>query len=347
MAHIEHLTERTPQVSPDELLAGFHPSYRFGVVSFDTYRPDPAQPTQTEAVEALRSFAAGIGTGKKSLLGRIFGGKSPQTKAGIYLDGGFGVGKTHLLASLWHAAPGPKAFGTFVEYTNLVGALSFRKTVEVLSGYQLVCIDEFELDDPGDTVLMSRLMRELSDAGVKLAATSNTLPGSLGEGRFAAVDFQREIQVLADQFDVLRIDGEDFRHRGLAEAPEPEDDDSLEATATGRYPDQVLAVDDFGALVKHLATVHPSRYRQLVADIDVLVLHNVHTITEQALALRFVVLADRLYDKDVPIVASGKPFSGLFTEEMMAGGYQKKYFRAVSRLTALAREGQQVEEAVL
>jgi len=347
VAHIEHLTERTPQVSPDELLAGFHPSYRFGVVSFDTYRPDPAQPSQAEAVTALQQFAAGIGMGKKSLMGRIFGGKTPQTKAGIYLDGGFGVGKTHLLASLWHAAPGPKAFGTFVEYTNLVGALSFRKTVEVLSGYKLVCIDEFELDDPGDTVLMSRLMRELSDAGVKLAATSNTLPGSLGEGRFAAVDFQREIQVLADQFDVLRIDGEDFRHRGLAEAPEPEDDESLEATATDRYPDKVLAVDDFGTLVKHLAAVHPSRYRQLVADIDVLVLHNVHTITEQALALRFVVLADRLYDKDVPIVASGEPFSALFTQEMMAGGYQKKYFRAVSRLTALAREGQQVEEAAL
>jgi hypothetical protein len=34
---------------------------------------------------------------------------------------------------------------------------------------------------------MSRLMRELADAGVKLAATSNTLPGSLGDGRFAAV----------------------------------------------------------------------------------------------------------------------------------------------------------------
>ena len=32
-------------------------------------------------------------------------------------------------------APGRKAFGTFVEYTNLVGALSFRQTVEVLSTY--------------------------------------------------------------------------------------------------------------------------------------------------------------------------------------------------------------------
>ena len=346
MAPIQHLTHRTPQVTPDQLLSGFHPSHRFGEVSFDSYRPDPAQPSQAGAVQRLREFSEGVGAGSVGLLGRLFGGKKKNTKSGIYLDGGFGVGKTHLLASLWHAVPGPKAFGTFVEYTNLVGALSFRKTVEVLSGYKLVCIDEFELDDPGDTVLMSRLMRELSDAGVRLAATSNTLPGSLGDGRFAAVDFQREIQVLADQFDVVRIDGEDYRHRGLPDAPEPIADDRLREHAAERYGGRVMAVDSFPELVQHLSSVHPSRYRQLLEGIDVLVLHNVHTITEQALALRFVVLADRLYDKDVPIVASGAPFSQLFTDEMLAGGYMKKYFRAVSRLTALAREGQQGEQLV-
>jgi len=342
VATIQHLTQRTPHVSIDELLAGFHPSPRFDEVSFDSYRPDPKQPSQAEAVHLLRNFASRVGSSEGGLFGKLFG-KAKAKRAGIYLDGGFGVGKTHLLSSLWHAAPGPKAIGTFVEYTNLVGALSFRKTVEVLSGYKLICIDEFELDDPGDTVLMSRLMRELADAGVKIAATSNTLPGSLGEGRFAAVDFQREIKVLADQFDVVRIDGEDFRHRGLPAAPEPVDDAELLDFARSRYDGQVLAVDHFDDLVKHLAGVHPSRYRQLIAGVDALVLHNVDTITEQAVALRFVVLADRLYDKDVPIVASGKPFSELFTPEMMAGGYMKKYFRAVSRLTALAREGQKGE----
>ena len=100
---------------------------------------------------------------------------------------------------------------------------------------------------------------------------------------------------------------------------------------------------NFEALTAHLTKVHPSRYRQLVDGVDVLVVRGVRTITEQALALRFVVLADRLYDRDVPIIASGEPFSRLFTEEMMAGGYMKKYYRAVSRLTALAREGQKDE----
>ncbi len=341
MATIKHLTQRTPHVSADELLSGFHPSSRFGEVSFDSYRPDPSQPSQAAAVKALRAFADRVGLPQPGPIRRLFGnGKSPD-KAGIYLDGGFGVGKTHLLASLWHAAPGLKAFGTFVEYTNLVGALTFRRTVEALSAYNLVCIDEFELDDPGDTVLMSRLMRELADAGVKLAATSNTLPGSLGEGRFASVDFQREIQVLSDQFDVIRIDGEDYRHRGLPDAPKPLSDDDLTAHIEALPDDVVVAKDSFPELIRHLSSVHPSRYRQLLDGIDTVVWDGVETVSEQAIALRFVVLADRLYDRNISIVASGIAMDQLFTREMMSGGYMKKYYRAVSRLTALAREGQQ------
>jgi cell division protein ZapE len=51
-----------------------------------------------------------------------------------------------------------------------------------------------------------------------------------------------------------------------------------------------------------------------------------------------VVLADRLYDRDIPVLASGVPLDRLFAEEMLRGGYRKKYLRATSRLIALARE---------
>ena len=180
---------------------------------------------------------------------------------------------------------------------------------------------------------------------MRLAATSNTRPGSLGEGRFAAQDFQREIQVLSDQFDVLRIDGEDFRHRGLPEAPAPLADDQLDAAAAQRFPDDAtIAVDDFEDILEHLIRVHPSRYRAMVQGLDGIVWRGVRTVDEQALALRLVVLADRLYDRDLPIISSGVAFDQIFTPEMMAGGYQKKYSRAVSRLTALAREGQMPEQ---
>jgi cell division protein ZapE len=50
-------------------------------------------------------------------------------------------------------------------------------------------------------------------SGTRLAATSNTPPAALGEGRFAAADFLREITALADKYQTVRIDGEDYRKR--------------------------------------------------------------------------------------------------------------------------------------
>ncbi|OSC57698.1 cell division protein ZapE [Streptomyces sp. 4F] len=240
---------------------------------------------------------------------------------------------------MWFVALSPAYagswFGTFVELTNLVGALGFQQTVRTLSGHRLLCIDEFELDDPGDTVLVSSLLGRLVEAGVALAATSNTLPGKLGEGRFAAADFLREIQGLSAHFRTLRIDGEDYRHRGLPEAPAPYSDAQVTRAA---QTTEGASLDDFPALLDHLARVHPSRYGALTDGVAAVCLTGVRPVPDQSTALRLVVLADRLYDREVPVLASGLPFDRLFGEEMLKGGYRKKYFRAISRLTALARD---------
>ncbi|WP_031086470.1 cell division protein ZapE [Streptomyces sp. NRRL WC-3549] len=331
-----------PHVPADRLVAEMVPPPRFDSVRFETYEPAPDQPSQRKAVEVLSAFAAGLGGAHAAGPGKRkwFGKKTaaPAGPRGVYLDGGYGVGKTHLLASLWHATPADpslKAFGTFVELTNLVGALGFQQTVQTLGGHRLLCIDEFELDDPGDTVLVSSLLSRLVEAGVALAATSNTLPGKLGEGRFAAADFLREIQGLSAHFRPLRIDGEDYRHRGLPEAPPPYSSDQVTKAA---YTTPGASLDDFPALLGHLARVHPSRYGALTDGITAVCLTDVEPVPDQSTALRLVVLADRLYDREVPVLASGLPFDRLFSDEMLNGGYQKKYFRAISRLTALARD---------
>ncbi|MFJ4869908.1 cell division protein ZapE [Streptomyces sp. NPDC088757] len=336
------LCSREPRVPAERLVAEMVPPPRFDSVRFDTYVPDPNQPSQTQAVEVLSAFAEGLGGAHASGAGkrRWFARRSaaPTGPRGVYLDGGYGVGKTHLLASLWHATPAEpalKAFGTFVELTNLVGALGFQQTVKTLSGHRLLCIDEFELDDPGDTVLVSSLLGKLVESGVALAATSNTLPGKLGEGRFAAADFLREIQGLSAHFRPLRIDGEDYRHRGLPEAPAPFSDQDVTATA---YATPGASLDDFPHLLDHLARVHPSRYGALTDDLTAVCLTDVRPVPDQSTALRLVVLADRLYDREIPVLASGLPFDRLFSDEMLNGGYRKKYFRAISRLTALARD---------
>lgn len=328
------LVGHAPSVAPDRLVAELVPPPHFAAATFESYLPDPAHPSQAAAVARLRLTAerATAAAGPSWLRRRR---AAPEA---VYLDGGFGVGKTHLLAALAHtvAASGARtSFGTFVEYTNLVGALGFRATVDALATHRLVCIDEFELDDPGDTVLMSRLLRELADRGVSLAATSNTLPESLGEGRFAAEEFLREIQALAARFDVVRIDGEDYRHRTELHG-DPLDDAAVRAAVADR-PGAVL--DDFGALLAHLATVHPSRYRALLDGTTIVGLTGVRPVAGQDVALRLVVLVDRLYDRDVPVLLGGGGTEGLFPDEMLRGGYRKKYYRALSRLGALATQG--------
>ncbi|GAA0388645.1 cell division protein ZapE [Streptomyces luteireticuli] len=343
------LTERTPHVPAERLVAEMVPPPRFDAVRFDTYIPDANQPSQAEAVRVLGSFAAGLGGaaasgGRRGWFRRAAKPAATAGPRGVYLDGGYGVGKTHLLASLWHAtpaAPEQKAFGTFVELTNLVGALGFQQTVRTLGEHKLLCIDEFELDDPGDTVLVSTLLGKLVESGVALAATSNTLPGKLGEGRFAAADFLREIQGLSAHFRALRIDGEDYRHRGLPQAPAPFDDETVKRVA---HTTPGASLDDFPALLDHLSRVHPSRYGALSDGVRAVCLTGVTPVPDQSTALRLVVLADRLYDREVPVLASGRPFDELFSEEMLAGGYRKKYFRAISRLTALARDAKSLAD---
>lgn len=338
-AVVGHLVDRRPAVSPERLIAQLRPPPTFADVSFASYRPDPAEPTQAAAVLSCQEFcrqAQERRAGRKKLFGR----REVLPGVGLYLDGGFGVGKTHLLASAYYRLPGagpgvaesPKAFATFGELTQLAGVFGFAECIDMLADYTAVCIDEFELDDPGNTTLISRMLSSLVERGVSVAATSNTLPEQLGEGRFAAQDFLREINTLASIFTTVRIEGPDYRHRDLPPAPPPLSDAEVVARAA-EVPGATL--DDFDALCAHLATMHPSRYLTLIEGVTAVFVTGVHGLDDQNVALRLVALTDRLYDAGIPVMASGAKLDTVFSEEMLAGGYRKKYLRATSRLLAL------------
>ncbi len=327
-----HLSDRMPQMTGAEILASLVPPPQFDGATFDSYRADDAYPSQEEAKQLLTRFAGvAAPAGRRGLFSRAK--KEAPMKPGVYLDGGFGVGKTHLLAAIYHALPARrKYFGSFIEYTALVGALGYKNTVDLLRGADLLCIDEFELDDPGDTMVMTRLLGELVTSGTRIAATSNTPPNALGEGRFAAQDFLREIQQMADSFQTIRIDGVDFRQRSLDGRAKvwAEGDYGVEISGAGAASD-----DAFDDLVRHLARVHPSRYIRLLDGITAIGLREVRTLVDQSEALRLVAFVDRAYDAQIPVIATGIGLHEVFSEEMLAGGYRKKYLRAISRLVAL------------
>lgn len=329
---VVHLAERTPQLAGAEMVAALVPPPQFADATFDTYRADPAYPSQQEAKDLLLAFTGTAAPVKGGLFRRA---KRPEVKPGVYLDGGFGVGKTHLLAAVYHALPARrKYFGSFIEYTALVGALGYQNTVELFRGSDLLCIDEFELDDPGDTMVMTRLLGELVASGTRLAATSNTPPNALGEGRFAAQDFLREIHAMAASFHTVRIDGTDYRHRAVDGHAMVLERPQYDAAIADAAATSLVSDDAFDDLVSHLARVHPSRYIRLIEGLSMVGLRDVEPFTDQSAALRFVAFIDRVYDAQLPIRATGTSLDLVFPEEMLVGGYRKKYLRAISRLVA-------------
>ena len=81
---------------------------------------------------------------------------------------------------------------------------------------------------------------------------------------------------------------------------------------------------------------HLSRYLALVDGVTTVCVTGVHTVDDQNVALRLVALTDRLYDAGIPVLASGERLDRIFGDEMLAGGFRKKYLRATSRLLALS-----------
>jgi cell division protein ZapE len=324
------LVEIQPNPTLGEVLEQLVPPREFTKARFDNYLPNSEFPSQALALASARAFV------KPGAIKSMFSkGKAPAY-SGIYLDGGFGVGKTHLLAAIWHEFQGRKAFGSFLAYTSLIGLLGFADALKHLSNYQLICIDEFELDDPGDTMLMSRLLSELGAKGIRFAATSNTPPNALGEGRFAARDFAREISAMADRFQIVSVDGEDYRHRPVDGHTAALSDQELETLVSDSVAaGKKVSRDDFDLLLKHLAKVHPSKYLKLIDSIDLLILTSAHKLTDQSAALRLVSFVDRLYESRVAIASSGIGLTEVFSDEYLSGGYRKKYLRAISRIGSL------------
>lgn len=330
------MRDRRPELSGDQLLDRLVPPARFADVRFESYVPSPEHPSQAAARHELERFTASMSV-LPDTRRRLFRKAAPVEagRAARYLDGGFGVGKTHLLASAWHVGPSPKAYCSFAELTAIIGFLGMERAVEAFGRHRLLCIDEFELDDVANTLMAVTFLRSIIARGTKVIATSNTLPDRLGEGRFAADDFTREIAAIAGHFEVLRVDGPDYRARFRTEA------DPLQPAAFAAAIESMIdggasvASDRFSELLVHLRVVHPIQVGPLLDGVDAVALDALTPIANQGDALLFVHFIDELYDAEIDLVATGCAVQELFPASYRSGGYRKKYGRCESRLASM------------
>ena len=275
----------------------------------------------------------------------------PPARRALYLDGGFGVGKTHLLAAAYRAAPAPKAYLSFAELTYLVGHLGMSTCLAALRPLRFLAVDEFELDDVANTRLAATLLRGLFEAPaggrdrshVQVVTTSNTLPHQLGAGRFAADDFKHEIGQIAS---VLRSRPD--RRRGLPapasldghSGPRGHDAGPASARFAGYRPITGAKVfTSFDGLMARLAELHPIRYVRLLDPVEALFVDGLAPVEDQSAALRFVHFVDKLYDQQIRLAVSTTcDLEDVFLATYRDKGYAKKYQRCLSRLHELLEE---------
>lgn len=310
-------------------IADWVPPPRFGRVRFDSYQP--THPSQHAGLEGVRAFIEPPPARRWRWPQR-----TPATGGGLYLDGGFGVGKTHLMAAAWHTSRATrKVYLSFAELVAAIGVLGMPQALATLGQEDLYCIDEFELDDPGNTLIVKTFLAHIFARGARVITTSNTAPHAQGEGRFDAASFRREIQSVAAHFTVMPIDGADHR-AGLATAPT---NDPHQAQAVLDALPSAAVVSEWQEFHRELVRIHPVRYGAWVRNAPLWVIQQVQTIPDQQRALRFVHLVDKLYDQAVPLYLHGMVSTeALFDPSYASGAYAKKHDRARSRVVELHAE---------
>jgi cell division protein ZapE len=316
------------------------PPPRFGAVAFEGYRP--TDPSQAEALARVAAFVA------PRPRPRWPWRSAPAERPGLYLDGGFGVGKTHLMAAAWHASREErKVYLSFAELVAAIGTLGVHAAHENLGRERLYCIDEFELDDPGNTLLVKRFLAFAIGQGARVITTSNTAPGAQGEGRFDAAAFQREIQSVAAHFAVLSLQGVDYRTQLVEDQvlenevldDDALDDDALDDDAAAARAPRGAVEATWEELHAALARIHPVRYGAWLRSGGAWVIRDARVIPDQQRALRFVHFIDKAYDQRVPLwLTGGVRLSALFDPSYAHGAYRKKHDRARSRLGEMLRE---------
>jgi len=321
---------------------------RFAEATFASY--EPQHPSQVTATRRAQAYAYRVAAhARHSWWQRLGDAFRPATHAsqGLYVVGPVGVGKTHLLAALYHELAQQGLSPAFLHSSQL-----FRDPLpptvlahQIAAHHSVCCLDEVELDDPANEVRLVRFLHALSEAGGILMATSNVKPEHFLSSMVGTDRFRHFLQEQFRQtYEVIVVDGDDYRHR--LEKP----GHAWVGPAAGSRAAMQAAHDAAGGpkqwfeaealLAATETTPHPRLMDSLLA-LDALFIHAI-TVTSTDDALRLLRVVDALYTADgAPVLyfTTAVPPTLWFTPEAqhgkMAQGIAEKFNRTVSRLYAM------------
>ncbi len=331
------------------------------------FAPDPEQRAVVEETQSLYERLLAAPQVARGWLGRWFGKAGREPVQGLYLWGGVGRGKTHLIDNFYHCLPIEQKrrvhFQRFMQ--DIHRALRdlpkspdpLRVIADRLAGQaRVLVIDEFHVDDIADAMILAGLLDALFARGVTLVTTSNSAPEDLYRHGLQRSRFEPAIALLKRHTRVVHLAGDVDYRRALLEqhgtyhvVPEGQARKVIESCFRelvvgrvhgGRWPMLGREVDvealgedavwfNFSVLCDTPRSA--ADYQMLAQSFAALCLHHVPVMTAASddVAQRFIQLIDALYDHGVKLImtADAQP-EQLYRGEQLAFPFQ----RTASRL---------------
>lgn len=333
-------------------------------------KPDDAQAMAIQQLDKLYHSLQIRTTTRNNGLGHFFRRKS--LPAGLYLWGGTGRGKTHLMDSFYSCLDFPDKhrlhFHHFMrdihaqvrEHPHIEDPLKVIAK-EWASKYRILCLDEFHVTDITDAMILARLLDALFSNGVVLVTTSNFAINELYKDGLQRSSFLPAIDLLHRYTDEIALgNGTDYRFEYLDQVKtyytSHSDNDQKEmeehfarlADVTPKHNRHIVINDrkikylalanniiwfDFSELCRTARSAID--YIEIAQCYSTVFISYVRQMNDEQndVARRFLHLIDALYDHSVKVIISADATAAsLYTGNNMAFSFE----RAVSRLSEMA-----------
>jgi len=223
--------------STKQLMVAYQNSINKGEITFDPEQASTMQALQIvyDDMLVIHSIKPDEAIEEKSTLDRLFSFVSdnedtPPFVKGLYIWGGVGYGKTHMVDFFFKHLPIEKKmrlhFHRFMqivhadlkEHAHIENPLKAVAETFAEKAY-ILCLDEMHVNDIADAMILSKLFTHLFELGVTLVTTSNVPPSGLYKDGLQRSRFLPAIALFEEKTKVIELDsGIDYRLRMLENA---------------------------------------------------------------------------------------------------------------------------------
>ncbi|MFN5351025.1 MAG: cell division protein ZapE [Alphaproteobacteria bacterium] len=182
---------------------------------------------QKQIITLLDEFSKTIlQNNKRNFITRLF---KKETKQGFYIYGGVGRGKSLIMKLFLNEFEQKHkevktSYQHFNQFMRMVhkeinsiktGSTEDKLTLvakKISAKIQLLCFDEFQINDIADAMIISRLFQALFELGLFVITTSNIAPNNLYSEGLQRERFLPFIKIIEEKMTVVCLDGEiDYR----------------------------------------------------------------------------------------------------------------------------------------